>query len=517
MAAVFMFILSWRHREIVGSYPLLILIAGEILWMLFYALHLSGCTHPASEPFFWSKLTFLGVVMVPGAFLVWSARYTQRDAWVTRRAVIFLFVEPVVFNLVIWTDPWHGWFSGSFKSTGQLGVAFWLHTLYSYIVIFIGSIMQFRHFLHVQPAYRLQAFTIMMTLPISMVANVISIATLKELKLDFSPIGFLAVGSIMSYVHLRHKLFDIRPVARHKVMDEILDGVVVLDNDNRIIDMNPAAQTMLGKTMQTAQGRPAETIIPVWNELIGKSSGPENKTIDFMIGCSQSRHIDLTLSVMFANRREPAGKLILLRDITQIKNIESALRETNSELLRKIEENESLQAQLKEQAIRDPLTGLYNRRFLEETLAHELLKSERSKEPMCLVIIDLDRFKNINDTYGHDVGDLFLMALADLLEKRTRKGDVACRFGGEEFIIVMPGAPLEAAVARINAFREEFAAMKIKAAGADIAVTFSAGLAGYPMHGLDDKSLIAAADKALYAAKETGRNRLVVASTDPQE
>ncbi|MBU4054538.1 MAG: PAS domain-containing protein [Proteobacteria bacterium] len=324
--ASLMFVFAWRDRHNTGMMPFMVLIIGEILWMLFCALQESSFIHPASQPYLWSKLTYLGIVMVPASFLVWSASFTHHYDRVTPFIISLLFIEPILFNIVIWTDPWHGWFSGTFITNGQLGIAFWIHTLYSYTLLFIGAIMQVIHFLRAQPNYRLQAFVVMMSLPISSVFNLISLAYLEELKLDFSPVGFLVVGAIMSYVQLRHRLFDILPVARHKVMDEILDGVVVLDNEDRIIDMNPAARRMLGADMKTSHGQLAEKAIPVWDELTRNSSGQENSTIDFIIEGDVRRHIALTLSIMFKKRTKSGGKLILLRDITDRKKAEEELK-----------------------------------------------------------------------------------------------------------------------------------------------------------------------------------------------
>jgi PAS domain-containing protein len=274
--SLLMIAFAWRNRQDTRAMPFMVLIAGEILWMFFYALHLLEFIHPASQPYFWTKLMFLGIVMVPASFLVWTAVFTHHEERVTPFAISLLSIEPLVFNLVIWTDPWHGWFSGSFKTTGQLGTAFYLHTLYSYILLLTGAIMQFFHFVRAQPNYRMQAFVVMMSMPISTVFNVVSIVLMEQLKLDFSPVGFLVVGIIFSYVQWRHRLFDILPVARHKVMDEILDGVVVLDNEDRIIDMNPAARRMLGTGMKLSQGRLAEKIIPSWNELSRNFAEQEN-------------------------------------------------------------------------------------------------------------------------------------------------------------------------------------------------------------------------------------------------
>ncbi len=508
-ACLFLLALAWRYRQARGSTALLIMLMGETLWIFFYVLQLWGFPHPFPDPYFWSKLTFLGVVMVPASFLAWSSIYTQRDAWLGKTAIVLLLVEPVVFNAMIWTDPWHGWFSGSFKTTGQLGIAFTLHTLYSYLLIFAGVAMQVRNLFQIQPAYRLQAYLLILALPVSIFSNILTIAFIETIKLDFSPIGFLVVAAALTYAQVRHKLFDILPVARHKVVDDMRDGLVVLDQDNRIIDINPAAKFILATSMKEARGLLAQAVIPIWNKLIERPFDQEQKTIEVTTDSGVVRHIDVEMSVMLNRLGQPAGRLVLLRDVTRIKNIEKALRETNEELLARIHEIEKLQEQLKEQAIRDPLTDLYNRRFLHETLEQELIRAERTKEPISLALIDLDHFKNINDTFGHDAGDFVLKALAKCLTQKMRQSDVACRYGGEEFLIIMPGAPLAVATTRIDSLRETFSAKTTVVGSHQITATFSAGLAAYPVSGKNENELLLAADKALYEAKAAGRNRVV--------
>jgi diguanylate cyclase (GGDEF)-like protein len=503
---------TWRWRRVPGSTALMIQMIGEGWWTLCYALQLFSFFHPSSEPFFWSKMTFWGVVMIPAGFLVWTSRYTGNDRWVTPWTIALLCIEPVVFNLLVWTDSRHGLFSGTFLLNGRLGVAFYLHTLYSYLLLLAGAALLVLHWLRLPPSYKKQALLVLSGLVGSSLFNVMSVlVTGPLLRLDISPLGFMIAGVVFTYAQLRHRLFDIMPVARHAVVEGMRDGVVVLDNDNRIVDMNPAAQEMLHVRMDASLGKMAGAVLPFWANVEREAAGREETVIDYRLDDSAHRQIDLHLTQMRDKRNQPGGKLILLRDVTHLKNIERALRETNTALLLKIAEIEALQAKLKEQAIRDPLTGLYNRRFLEETLSRELAQAVRSQRPLSLAMIDLDHFKNINDTYGHEAGDRFLKALGDLLLELTRFGDVACRFGGEEFVVVLPGAPLEIAAIRVNSMRQAFASRKIEIAGASLGVTFSAGVAGFPLHGSDDAELLAEADRALYAAKAAGRDRVIAA------
>jgi len=177
--------------------------------------------------------------------------------------------------------------------------------------------------------------------------------------------------------------------------------------------------------------------------------------------------------------------------------------------------NLKLRKTLHEQATRDPLTGLFNRRYLEDTLPRELHGALRRDAPLSLAILDLDHFKRFNDTYGHDAGDLVLREAGRLLHENLRKSDVACRLGGEEFMLVLPHASLADARQRVEQVRHLFEKLEIRYSGQLMATTtISAGVAAAPEHGTTAEVLMRAADDALYAAKGAGRN--CVAAYQPQ-
>jgi diguanylate cyclase (GGDEF)-like protein len=166
---------------------------------------------------------------------------------------------------------------------------------------------------------------------------------------------------------------------------------------------------------------------------------------------------------------------------------------------------------LRRQALRDPLTGLFNRRFFDAGLAQEIMRSRRSGNPASLLILDIDHFKNFNDEYGHEAGDAVLRAIGQLLQTQVRGSDVACRFGGEEFVILMPNAPLESAKERGKQILEAIRGLEIPHQGHLLpSVTASLGVAEFPSHGSNAEGILDAADNALYTAKRTGRDRMVV-------
>lgn len=172
--------------------------------------------------------------------------------------------------------------------------------------------------------------------------------------------------------------------------------------------------------------------------------------------------------------------------------------------------NLRLRETLRNQSIRDPLTGLFNRRYMEESLARELNRAARHQSPVSVVMLDLDGFKRLNDVFGHDVGDGLLCAFGGLLATHLRAEDIVCRYGGEEFALILPGATSDGAVTRAEELRIECADVTVdNHGGGRVSTSFSAGVATFPEDGSTADALLKAADIALYRAKAEGRNRVV--------
>jgi diguanylate cyclase (GGDEF)-like protein len=173
---------------------------------------------------------------------------------------------------------------------------------------------------------------------------------------------------------------------------------------------------------------------------------------------------------------------------------------------RSLEATERVLQDLREQAIRDALTSLYNRRFLQDYLERELIRAKRERASLALIMIDLDRFKEINDSAGHQVGDQVLVEVGALLKRHVRGSDIACRYGGEEFAVVLPRTSLQSAHRRgaeiCSAIRREPLRL--------LGVTASLGVALCPAHAADAEALVRAADQALYEAKRAGRDQVKI-------
>jgi len=203
-------------------------------------------------------------------------------------------------------------------------------------------------------------------------------------------------------------------------------------------------------------------------------------------------HVECHSSVM-----EISGRTVLINLMIDV-----------TERIRVEQEVQALQDQLREQAIRDPLTGLYNRLPLNEFFDRELSLAERRRGPVSVVIADLDHFKKVNDVFGHLAGDETLRIFSGLIRSSFRAADLHCRYGGEEFLMVLPDITLDGACERTEQLRKIFEETEIVYGSSRLRVTATFGVAVYPEHGRTRETLIAAADQALYEGKHSGRNRV---------
>ncbi len=212
-------------------------------------------------------------------------------------------------------------------------------------------------------------------------------------------------------------------------------------------------------------------------------------------------------------RRRPDGSTVwygVHMDITERKRNEQLLEAANEDLRRYVKEIEHLQAELREQSLHDPLTGLHNRRYVNETLGRDMIQAERENLPLSIILADIDHFKKVNDTYGHQVGDSVLVEIARLIKEHARGSDIVCRYGGEEFLLVFLNTTRDDAAKRADEIRHMAADLRIPHEHGTLMVTISFGLATYPDHGTNAEELIIKADQALYQSKHSGRNRVTI-------
>ncbi len=287
------------------------------------------------------------------------------------------------------------------------------------------------------------------------------------------------------------------------------DAILMIDDEGMVVNWNRSAERIFGFSSQEAMGHEAHELLAPFRyradfrkgmvSFRETGEGPvigKTLELDALRKDASSFPVELSISALKLNQRWHAVGIV--RDITDRKLAEA--------------EVQKLQEQLREQAVHDPLTGLYNRRYLDETIKRELARAARYNQPVGIVMCDLDHFKLVNDTHGHLAGDEVLRVFAELLKKHARGSDIVCRFGGEEFVLFLPDMPPAVAYQRAEQLRTELAAKRITLGTAVMQVTASFGVAAFPENGKTMDSLISAVDAAMYQAKEAGRNRVVVSS-----
>jgi diguanylate cyclase (GGDEF)-like protein/PAS domain S-box-containing protein len=308
------------------------------------------------------------------------------------------------------------------------------------------------------------------------------------------------------------------------------DVIWTLDlNTRRFTYVSPSIEGARGFTPEEVVSQPLSAslqpesyakIMAMLDEHLGRIAAGDQSALSAMTEVEQPHKnggtvvSEVVASFLLDAEGKPHSVLGVSRNITERRRVEAQLREANEKLRGQLEQIENLHVALQEQAIRDSLTGCFNRRYLDETLERELSRSRREGYPLSLVILDLDHFKQINDTYGHQAGDQALVVLAETLRADIRHEDVLCRYGGEEFIILMPHMPLATAAERAEAWRQKIADIRVPFGKFELTFTTSAGVAAYPDHGKTPDELSQSADLALYLAKNGGRNRVVVFSAE---
>jgi diguanylate cyclase (GGDEF)-like protein/PAS domain S-box-containing protein len=220
--------------------------------------------------------------------------------------------------------------------------------------------------------------------------------------------------------------------------------------------------------------------------------------------------VDIASVPIYGNDGEIHGYQSVARDISERRQHDAKLLQEHSDMENRLQAVVQEKSVLQELATLDPLTGLYNRRFLDDAIMREISRSEREEKQFAVIMLDLDHFKNVNDQYGHAAGDEVLKTLAMLMKKASRESDLICRFGGEEFVAIMPNMSAIQARDRVETWRRQLEETTVIYGDSRIQITLSAGIAIFPLHGRSGEELITRADEMLYRSKQQGRNRISV-------
>ena len=348
----------WRRRPAPGVMPFIVLTGAVAFWSAMNAVELVQTSLNAK--FFFSSLQYFGITAAPAAWMLFAAEYTGREAWITRRNILLLMIEPSLAILFVFTNPLHHLFHAQFTlgTEGSLrtldvafGPIFWIHAVYSYILMLTGTGLLIQAFFRAPQLYRGQVFTLLIAAFVPWIANGISIVGLSPIStIDLTPPAFTITVIAIGWSIYRYRLMDIVPVARDTVIESMSDAVFVLDGQNRIVDINPAARSLLGPGAQTNLiGKPAGTTLADFQPLVEQYRTVAEVQTEIALGGNQNepRYFALRISPLTNRYGELTGRLFVLNEITALKRAaqhiqdqNEMLRSTNSALARAREEAE---------------------------------------------------------------------------------------------------------------------------------------------------------------------------------
>lgn len=509
------FVISWRRRHSTGGREFAFGMLAATVWTCASALDYAAV--PLELKIFFAKVEYAASYAALTLLAMFAICFAGLEQWLEapgRRLLLALPATAAV--LLAWTNHLHGWIWSGFRE-GSLGLntvvfehgpGYALALIVGYGLIGITASNLWQVSLHGSEVARKQARLILAATLVPILGHLVYLLQDPVLSgVDWSSITFSATGALVLVALYATGFLDLAPIAREQLVRGLSDGLIVLDPTGRVVEINEAALDMLERTQAETVGRELKHIAPGSGELLGSDLAEESRG-DWSMESAQ-RVFDVRISPLFRQRGRFAGRLLVMRDITERRQAEEALRRANEKLEQQLEEIEGLQKSLREQAVRDPLTRLPNRRLFAEVIERELHQAARHARSVCLVSIDLDHFKRINDQHGHAGGDHCLVRFAAMLTASQRPSDFACRYGGEEFLLVLPDTELEGARHFAERLRKRVETTGITVADEAVQLTISAGIAAYPAHGADSAELIEAADRALYRAKHQGRNRVV--------
>jgi diguanylate cyclase (GGDEF)-like protein len=462
--------------------------------------------------------TFPAIGTMVAAFVCLGLSMNSSGWRPSRGLLVGLAVEPVLVTVVAATNPWHlAFYRGAGAATlvdpnsWQHAPLFWVHSAYSYLLVVVGIALIARGWRRSPALFRGQRSSLIVGALVPAALCVLNLLGVTGEFGDPTPLGFAVTAVAVAHAIVRLDVLRLAPVARDVLFATIVDAVLALSPDGRVIDLNPAAERLLRASApdlpRLLVGLPAAQVLAGWGSLdvAPTDDGPADSLVTREV---DGRRIELAVrrSIPRDGSGRPLGVVLVARDVSDVNAQHRAL----CDQLRTIDQ---LRSDLADQASRDPLTGLHNRRYVMEWFG-PMLSREGEVRPISLLMIDIDRFKSVNDRFGHQVGDGVLVAMARRLRSAVPADAVVSRWGGEEFVVVLPGVGAAGAVAVADRVRDRCETTPVEVGSGVHRCTVSIGVASFPVDGLTLDELLEASDRALYRAKGDGRNLVRAAAVD---
>ena len=488
-----MLVFAFSRKEKTGASYFAALSAALFFYCFGYFLELSAST--SGEAFIAICMEYLGIPMVASFFLLTSLGFFAPKAlrpWMFPTA---LALGLCFFFLVYTNDQHHLYYTalhmvynGAFYlAVSSRGPLYMVMQGFVMAQMAIAYVFLFLRFSKGNRKLRSQMTPFLLGSLIPLVANLSNLLNLSPMNIDLAPLAMTCGMLFFAFTLYQHKLMDIVPAVFDMAVEKMEDGLVVMDCDWCFIYCNQQAK-LLFPVLDTFLGTEDVLSAPGWPAVLGPDSDPK---ITFSLTDSVTGEKTLlraTRSSICTKRKMPLGFSIVFRDIT---------------------ETDSMLNRLEELAISDPLTGVFNRRHFLTLVERQMAMARRLNLPISLLLMDIDHFKRVNDTYSHLAGDKVLCSVVQTMSQQMRSHDVIARYGGEEFVIMSAESEEAGLLAFANRLRKNIENEAIEFEGNPIHITASFGVVLiYP--GDSYEEAMEAADAALYKAKNGGRNQTVL-------
>jgi diguanylate cyclase (GGDEF)-like protein len=499
IAALMLFFSAYAtaKRRVRAAPEFACLMGASAIYALGYGFELTKTTAEAMLGAI--RFEYFGIAPLPAFWLLFALALAG-DGRLRRRGAAALFILPLVTLVAVWTNDFHHLYYASTwaRSDGpfpvlafERGPLYWLNFLYLQLCILVGNVTFIIYALRSSRFVRRQAVISAVGSLGPWVGNICYQAGWIPWGLDPSPFFLVFSGICFSLSLFYFGFFELVPEARDRAIESLHDGFLVVDDRERVIDANEAAGRLLGDWARL-KGESLESGGPGSAEIRGVIARGQAE-IEFGLPApdgGERRLVALSFPVRRGRRSKKGGSGVMIRDVT---------------------ENAALLARLGQLAGTDELTGLFNRRRFFEYASRDFSIAVREGRSLAVAILDIDHFKSVNDRFGHAVGDVVLRVFASRLTAALREADILCRYGGEEFALLFPGAEPRAALVAIERMRLAAVEGAIAWEGGELAIQASAGV--YSAVPRRDSSLdvfLEEADRALYEAKGSGRDRSVL-------
>ncbi|WP_138494849.1 histidine kinase N-terminal 7TM domain-containing protein [Paenibacillus pinistramenti] len=492
------FLAYFRRADFQGAKAFVAIAVTSAIYIFGYALELSSGT--LNEIRFWTKAEYLGLPFISPADLVLVLYFVGLDKLVNRITLPLLFAVPAVSCVMALTNDAHHLLYREIYLrpdtpflTADIVMGPWyiVHGSYTFGCLFAGACIIIAKWNSMKHNYKWQMLTILIGILLPSAASLAYLLGLSPYGMDPVPVVMSITSTLYILAIWSRGMLSAAPIARENLFANLVDGVLVTDLSGRVIDYNPSAERMIPELDASIIGKPLlllmEQASPEAASFV-RNSVPDIKseTRAKWLRSGQTLHYLLRSTPVLKRGGGCVGRMIKLTDVT---------------------EQTVLQEKLRFMATRDSLTGVYNRGYWLEQSREALARCRQLERPLSLILLDADHFKSINDSYGHDIGDLALRHMTGIGSGHLQDDCPFGRYGGEEFVICLPGMPLEEAGQLAEAIREEIAASPLMTAKGPVSFTSSFGVA-------DDRSgstleeILSAADEALYRSKHSGRNQV---------